>query len=98
MNIYESVEFNDERPAVVSIHKTNNINYLAIGLHSGQLMKKHFTKVPTILTVLEGLISFHINEETFQLKKGDVFHIPPNIEHEVRGLDKAIFTLTQEYS
>lgn len=97
MNILENLNFNQDKPATKSIHKSSQTNYLAIGLLKNQILKKHKASVPTVLTVLKGSIHFIINNEAILLNQFDTYEIPVSIEHEVIGLDKMnVFTLMQE--
>jgi quercetin dioxygenase-like cupin family protein len=95
MNIVENIALNPGKPAVLPILKTDTLHIRAIGLVQEQLLRKHKTAIPTILTVLKGRISFHINNEIIRLHTYDTFQIPVNIEHEVTGIDaENIFMLT----
>lgn len=96
-NILNHLTFTADKPAAFSIHKSDQIHYLAIGLMKDQLLKKHQAKIPTTLTVLKGSIQFFINEEVLLLKEYDVFEIPVGVEHEVKGVEEEnVFTLIQE--
>jgi quercetin dioxygenase-like cupin family protein len=96
MNIATSLSFAADKPAVQSILKTDKINVIAVGLLKLQMLRKHKTLIPTLLTVLRGRIEFVMGDERFVFDAFDTFHIPVNIEHEVLALEQSIFTLTQE--
>jgi len=97
MNIENSLEFHLDRPSTLSIHKTEKLNYIGVGLLKDQLLRKHKTLIPTTLTVIEGSISFSIDDSIHILKQMDVYQIPVDVEHEVSGLEERnIFTLIQE--
>jgi quercetin dioxygenase-like cupin family protein len=96
-NIIDEMNFSSDKPGIVSILKTDRINYLAVGLLEGQFLPKHQTLTPTLLTVLKGEIEIYIEDKEIVLCEGDVYKIPIKIEHEVKGLDEEnIFTLIQE--
>jgi len=97
MNIIDSLAFDINKPATVSLLKTDNVNYLAIGLLEGQLLKKHQAQLPTLLTVLRGAIDFIMDDARVSLKQYDTFQIPLATTHEVKGLEQVnVFTLIQE--
>ncbi|MEP0710586.1 hypothetical protein [Algoriphagus sp.] len=97
MNILENLAFTDERPSVCPIQRTDKINYFAIGLLQGQILKKHTANVPSHLTVTKGEVEFFINGETIHLREFDTYDIPVMVEHEVKGIkEKNIFTIVQE--
>lgn len=97
MNIYKELELNTDKPAVLSIKKTDKSQMIAIGLGNGAVMKKHKTAVSTNLVVIKGSIKFLINDENLEFSTGEVYEIPVDIEHEVIGLESEnIFIITKE--
>jgi len=97
MNVLETINFTADKPAILAVRKTNNINVIAVGLLQNQLLKKHKTSIPTMLLVLKGNVEFTIEGEVIALKQYDTYQIPVNIEHEVKGLaGENCFLLTQE--
>ncbi len=97
MNILKNIKLSEERPGVLQIYKTEKLNLFAIALVKDQILKKHHTTVPTMLTMLQGRIEFEIEGKIFEFGEFDIYEIPVSVEHEVRGLEaENIFTLTQE--
>lgn len=96
-NIIDEMDFSLDKPAIISVLKTDRLNYIAVGLVEGQFLPKHQTLNPTLLTVLKGEIEIYIQEEEIVLSEGDVYKIPIKADHEVKGLDEEnVFTLIQE--
>jgi len=97
MNIFEKLTFNEDRPSVLSIKKTENTNLFSVGLLEKQVLAKHITTVPATLVLLRGKVDFNINNETVILREGDIYEIPVNVEHEVVGRDiENIFLIVKE--
>ncbi len=97
MNIEKNLIFNDLKPAILSLRKTEKINIFSVGLKQNQILVKHKTASPTLLTVLKGEILFRIQGEDIRLLSLDTFEIPVNVEHEVMGVtEENIFMLIQE--
>ncbi|MBT8195657.1 MAG: hypothetical protein KJO64_04475 [Bacteroidia bacterium] len=97
MNIIEEIKLDPDKPNILSIQKTNKINLMAVGLLQNQMLKKHKTQIPTLLTVLKGAITFYINNESMHLGAFDTLQIPVNTEHEAKGMESEnVFTLMQE--
>ena len=97
MNILNTIAFNPEKPAVLSIRKSETINLFSVGLLKNQLLKKHKASIPSLLTVLTGSFEFRIDGDKILLNQFDTFQIPVDVEHEVEGLEERnIFTLLQE--
>ena len=97
MNILKNIKLSEERPGVLQVYKTEKLNLFAIALVKGQVLRKHHTSVPTMLTMLKGKIEFEIEGKVLEFGEFDIYEIPITVEHEVRGIDQEnIFTLTQE--
>ncbi|EAZ83106.1 hypothetical protein [Algoriphagus machipongonensis] len=97
MNILKNITLSEERPGVLQVYKTDKLNLFAIALVKEQVLKKHHTNVPTMLTMLKGRIEFEIQGKVLEFGEFDIYEIPVTVEHEVRGLEKEnVFTLTQE--
>ena len=95
MNISENLKFTAEKPATYLVLKSEKLQIVAIGLLQNQVLSKHKTVFPALLTVLKGRIAFKLLSETIELKELDVFEIPVNVEHEVLGLEpENIFSLS----
>ena len=85
------------KPSVASLWRTDQFNYLAIGLLKDQLLPNHKAPIPTRLLVVRGAIEFRIQGEVIRLQELDTYEIPVDIEHEVVGLEaENIFTLVQQ--
>lgn len=97
MNIEQELTFDPAAPATHMVKRTDKMNIIAIGLLRDQMLQKHKTLLPTLLTVLKGSIEFHVGLEKIELTRFDTHEVPVNVEHEVLGLDhENIITLTQE--
>jgi quercetin dioxygenase-like cupin family protein len=97
MNILESIEFNPVKPIVLQIKKTETIKIFCVALCKDQLLQKHQAKVPSLLIVLNGVVDFQVDGEVVTLREFDIYQIPVNIDHEVKGrVDKNVIMITQE--
>lgn len=97
MNILKNITLSEERPGVLQVYKTDKLNLFAIALVKEQVLKKHHTNVPTMLTMLKGRIEFEIQGKVLEFGEFDIYEIPVTVEHEVKGLENEnVFTLTQE--
>lgn len=87
MNIANEIIFNNEKPHIVPIRKSEASNFFAVGLVKDQILAKHKTYWPTLLIVLKGSVVFRINSEKIVLSTLDTYQIPMDIDHEVTGLE-----------
>jgi quercetin dioxygenase-like cupin family protein len=96
MNLRETLKFTDEKPAVLQIRNTDKTQILTIGLKKGQVLKKHVSSIPALLIVLEGIISFEMEEDIMNIEALSTFEIPVNIAHSVTGIEESIFLVIKE--
>ncbi|WP_340075170.1 cupin domain-containing protein [Leptobacterium sp. I13] len=90
-NIINETDYNG-----VSVRKTMEANaseVLLICIEKGAAFKKHTSPNNAQLIVLEGQISFHINEETYLIKKHQTFGFPKNTEHWVNAIENSKFLI-----
>lgn len=64
---------------------------LFICLEKDKLFPKHTSPRDVHIVVLEGEITFHINNTTYCLKQHDVFDFPKNEEHWVEAVQNSKF-------
>ena len=95
-NIKQSLKFNDEKPAILSVINSKKINVKAVGLKKGQIMSKHKAPLKSLVIVLEGKIEMTMDGQKKEYAKLDTFEIPANVEHELRGIEQSVFSLIQE--
>lgn len=97
MNIFKNLVFNEDKPSVFSIKKSEKVNLFTVGLSEKQVLAKHVTTVPATLIMMRGKVDFNILGETAILREGDTYEIPVNVEHEVIGRAiENIFLLVKE--
>lgn len=85
MNIFKNLVFNEDKPSVFSIKKSEKVNFFTVGLSEKQVLAKHVTTVPATLIMMRGKVDFNILGETAIFGEGDTYEIPVNVEHEVVG-------------
>lgn len=66
---------------------------MKVTMEKGAHFPKHTSKTDVMLVVLEGKISFYINEQEFSLRKHQVFLFPKNEEHHVTAYENSKFLL-----
>ena len=93
-SIYESLAFNEDRPAIKVLFETPFTKEIRIALKKGQEMKEHKTSFPIVINIIEGIIDFGIPNERIQLKKGDLIALDGNIPHDLVAVEESIVRLT----
>lgn len=96
MNISENLILQDNAPVAFQIKNSLKQQVTAIGLKQGQILKKHITTSPALLILLKGKLAFNMNDHISEIREMDIFDIPADIPHEVKGLEESIFLLIKE--
>lgn len=96
MNISENLILQDNAPVALQIKNSLKQQVTAIGLKQGQILKKHITSTPALLILLKGRIAFNMNEHITELREMDIFDIPADVPHELKGIEESVFLLIKE--
>jgi quercetin dioxygenase-like cupin family protein len=68
---------------VEKLFKSDNCETLLIQIEKGHTLPNHTTPKQALLVLQDGEAVFNIEGKQFNLKSGDYFIIPANIEHSV---------------
>ena len=93
-NLYDNLEFKDDKPAVTVIFQTAFSKEIRILLKKGQLMKEHKAPNPIVIELFEGEVQFGVEGKTFDLKKGDILTLDANVPHDLLAKADSIVRLT----
>lgn len=96
MNISDNLILQDNAPVAFQIKNSLKQKVTAIGLKQGQILKKHITTSPAMLILLKGRIAFDMNDHITELREMDIFDIPADVPHELKGLEESILLLIKE--
>lgn len=78
---------------IKKIVKTDALEILSISLEKGTTFPEHSSPRNAQLIVLEGNIIFHINEDSYQLKKQQNFNFPKATPHFVIANENSKFLI-----
>jgi len=67
------------------LSQSGSIEVLHISLEIDAVLKKHSSPKDALLIVLEGCISFHINNNTYDLNRHQIFNFAKGVEHWVEA-------------
>ena len=93
-SLYESLEFNPDRPTVKVWFETPFTKEIRIALKKGQELKEHKTSFPIVVNIVEGNINFGLSAERIQLRKGDLIALEGNVPHDLVAVEESIVRLT----
>jgi quercetin dioxygenase-like cupin family protein len=94
---HEQTWKNSDRNSI-TLFKTNGMRVVLIALHKGAEMKTH--TAPGIITVqvLEGEINFHTDNQSAELREGQMVALHAGISHSVFAQEESVFLLTMATS
>ena len=78
----------------LTIFKSDKMRIVLVGLHEHAEIKPHQANGVISVQVLEGRISFSIEQQTVVLEKGQMIALHENITHSVSAQTEAFFLLT----
>jgi len=93
-NIYDFLEYGEEKVKVTPMLETEFSKEIRIVFKKDQIMKDHKTAFPITVEIFEGEIDFGIGEKIYNLKKGDIVSLEPNVMHNLKANEDSIVRLT----
>ena len=89
----ESAWENSDRNAM-TVYKTDGMRIVLIALHKNAELKRHTADGIISVQLLEGKISFTTDDQTIELKKGQMITLHKGLPHSVTARKKSVFLLT----
>lgn len=78
---------------VEKLHNSDTCETLLIRIEENHELPSHKTAKPALLVLQQGEVIFEIKGEKYNLKKGDNFIIPVDIEHKVFAISDSILLI-----
>jgi quercetin dioxygenase-like cupin family protein len=91
-NIQEEIKLSPNAK-IIKVLSNPSFKLVGLGFKKDQRLEKHQTPTPAILIVQYGSVDFKMTGITYELKAGDYFEIPANVEHEVWGKEDSFLYL-----
>ena len=93
-NILKDLNYGDEKVAINVLFETETTKEIRILFKKGQFMKKHQTKFPITVEIVDGAIDFGVEDKTHNLIKGDLVALAGSIPHDLTAVEDSIVRLT----
>ncbi|AVR46814.1 cupin [Christiangramia fulva] len=93
-SLLDNLSFDDKKPAVQVLMDTDSSKEIRIAMKKGQQMKEHKTPYPIVVELFEGMITFGVNGELYEIKKGDMLTLEGNVPHDLRAEENSIIRLS----
>lgn len=92
--MYKNLVFNENKPAIQVLLETEFTKEIRIAFKKGQMMKRHETRFPIVVQVVEGKINFGTDQATHLLTQGDLIALSANVPHDLQACEDSIIRLT----
>ena len=93
-SLYENLEYGEDRPAVKVMIDNTHIKEVRIVFRKGQEMREHKTKFPIVVEIVDGIISFGVNGERYELEKGKLIALEGHIAHDLIAVKDSVVRLS----
>ncbi len=93
-NILKDLNYKEDKVAITILFETETTKEIRILFKKGQFMKKHQTKFPITVEIVDGAIDFGVENKTHNLVKGDLVALEGGIPHDLLAVKKSIVRLT----
>lgn len=90
----KDIFFNENKPNVTLILESEVSKEIRIAMKKGQTMKEHKTAFPIVVHILSGKISFEVEAEKYELEKGAILSLKPNVPHSLFAQEDSIVRLS----
>lgn len=94
VNLYQEIAFDDNKPLITVLFETEFTKEIRIVMKESTVMKKHKSKFPIVIQLLEGSIDFGTSDEIHKLKTGDIIALKGNIPHNLVATKNSIIRLS----
>ena len=93
-SLVDQITYQENKPTVTVLLKTDTTKELRIVMKQGQTMKEHQAPYPIVIEIFEGSINFGVNNEKKLLNKGDLIALDANIPHDLTCISDCIVRLS----
>jgi quercetin dioxygenase-like cupin family protein len=93
-SLVENITYQENKPAVTVLLKTESSKEIRIVMKQGQSMKEHKAPFPIIIELFEGTIDFGVHGENQTLTKGDLLALDANVPHDLTCIKDCIIRLS----
>jgi quercetin dioxygenase-like cupin family protein len=94
INIFNDLNYDSNKVAISVLFETETTKEIRILFEKGQTMKKHQTPYPITVEIVDGAINFGIENEVFNLVKGDLVALEGAVAHDLSAVTDSIVRLT----
>jgi quercetin dioxygenase-like cupin family protein len=78
----------------ITVYKTNGLSIVLIALHKDAVMPKYQAHSLITIQILDGEIEFATDEDTSNLKTGQVLALHSAVSHSILAVKETVFLLT----
>lgn len=84
----------EDKPRAQNVMKAPDAHLVAFEFAAGQELHEHQAHHPVLIQALAGHLRLSHDGGSFELRPGDVLHLPAMLRHEVVALEDSTLTVT----
>ena len=93
-NIYDDIKYSEEKIQITPMFESDASKEIRIVFTKDQVMKDHKTNFPITVEIFEGEIDFGVDNQIYNLTKGEIVSLEASIVHNLRAKEDSIVRLT----
>lgn len=94
ISILNDLTYLEDKPAVKVLLETSFTKEIRIAMKKGQKLKKHQTRFPIVINLVQGKIMLGVDSEVLNLTSGDLIALEGDVPHDLECIQDCIIRLT----
>ncbi|MBK8711833.1 MAG: hypothetical protein IPL97_08185 [Niastella sp.] len=92
--IKDEVAWKESDRNAITVYKTNGLRMVLVALHQDAELTRHIAKGIISIQLISGCILFTTDQQSVELKDGQILALHERIPHSVRAVKESVFLLT----
>ena len=94
LSLSDETQFSANGIVSRTLLRTSTTRVVLFGFAEGQELSEHTSTSQALIQILSGSCEFSLDGKPHSMKAGDLLHMPPNLPHSVRAIERFSMLLT----